>query len=72
MSGGRYTKSIPEHVYFIGEGEWVQGPYVNRPRHQGNVRKFALTEVENEVPEKKPHKKDGKVSGHNGEQQGHS
>ena len=38
----RYTKGIPEYVYFVGDGEWVQGPFVN-PRP--NCRKFKLVEV---------------------------
>ena len=38
----RYTKGIPEYVYFVGEGEWVQGPFVN-PRP--NCRKFKLVEI---------------------------
>ena len=39
MSGGRYTKKIPEKIYFIQyEGDdydkknWVQGPFVNPPK----------------------------------------
>ncbi len=66
--GSRYTKSIPEHVWFIGSGEWLQGPYVKKPSgHQGNVRKFALTEVQEEEPVKKPRNKNGKILGHNSE-----
>jgi hypothetical protein len=38
----RYTKGIPEFVYFVGDGEWVQGPFVN-PRP--NCRRFKLVEV---------------------------
>ena len=38
----RFTKGIPEFVYFVGDGEWVQGPFVN-PRP--NCRKFKLVEV---------------------------
>ena len=46
MSGGRYTKNIPEFIYFIGEdGDWIQGPYVNKPSYKGNSRKFKLIEV---------------------------
>lgn len=49
MSGGRYTKKIPEKIYFIGEdGDWIQGPYVNVPRGRkegdGYLRTFKLTE----------------------------
>jgi len=55
---GRYTKGIPEFVYFVGghdKSEWAMGPFV-RPR-SGNVnRKFKLVEVEN-VPRKKTPKK---------------
>lgn len=40
----RYTKKIPEFVYFVGEGEWIQGPYVNKPRTSSKIRKFKLTE----------------------------
>ena len=38
----RFTKGIPEYVYFVGEGEWVQGPFVH-PRP--NCRKFKLVEI---------------------------
>ncbi len=41
----RYTKKIPEFIYFEGDGEWIKGPYVNKPRTSGKVRKFKLTEV---------------------------
>jgi hypothetical protein len=49
MSGGRYTKKIPEKIYFIGEDDrWIQGPYVNVPRgsREGdeNLRTFELKE----------------------------
>lgn len=40
----RYTKKIPEFVYFVGEGEWIQGPFVNPKRGRPN-RKFKLTEI---------------------------
>jgi len=50
----RYTKSIPEFVYFVGEGEWIQGPYVKPQRGSVN-RKFKLTEVIEE-PKEKPKK----------------
>lgn len=32
---GKYTKKVPEFVWFIGSlepGKWKQGPYVNRPK----------------------------------------
>jgi hypothetical protein len=40
----RYTKGIPDYVYFVGDNdsEWVQGPFV-KPRP--GCRKFKLTEV---------------------------
>jgi len=48
MSGGRWTKKIPEYVWFIDhDDDWVQGPYVNKPRYATNLRKFKLVE-ENE------------------------
>ena len=40
----RYTKEIPQYVYFWGEGEWIQGPYVKPQRGRTN-KKFLLTEV---------------------------
>lgn len=40
----RYTKSIPEYVYFVGEGEWIQGPYVKPQKGRVN-RKFKITEI---------------------------
>ena len=52
MSGGRYTKKLPTHVYFVGEGEWIQGPYVNPQRGRTN-RKFELKEVPMDEPKKK-------------------
>jgi hypothetical protein len=48
----RYTKSIPEFVYFVGEREWMQGPFVHPKRGHVN-RKFALTEVPMDLPKKK-------------------
>lgn len=42
--GGRFTKKIPTYVYFVGDGEWIQGPYVNPQKGRAN-RKFFLTEV---------------------------
>lgn len=42
----RYTKKIPEVIYMIDNGEWKQGPYVNKPRGPvGNLRTFKLVEV---------------------------
>lgn len=40
----RYTKGLPDYVYFVGDkdSEWVQGPFV-KPRP--GCRKFKLTEV---------------------------
>jgi hypothetical protein len=40
----RYTKKIPEFIYFVGKGEWIQGPFVHPKRGQQN-RKFKLTEI---------------------------
>jgi hypothetical protein len=45
MSGGRWTKHIPEFIYFIGNGEWIMGPYVKKQRGHVN-RKFKLVEME--------------------------
>lgn len=44
MIGKRFTKQIPEFIYFIGEGEWVMGPYVRPQRNKPN-RKFKITQV---------------------------
>lgn len=52
MSGGRYTKKLPEYIYFVGEGEWIQGPYVRPQRYQDN-RKFKITEIKDDTKEKK-------------------
>lgn len=42
----RYTKSIPEFIYFVGEGEWIKGPYVTKQSNKNRtVRKFKLVEV---------------------------
>lgn len=41
---GRYTKQIPKYIYFVGDGEWIEGPYVNPKKGRTN-RKFLLTEV---------------------------
>jgi len=49
---GRYTKSIPEHIYFCGSGEWIEGPYVH-PKRGNNNRKFKLVEVLMDKPKKK-------------------
>ena len=40
----RYTKTIPEFIYFIDNGEWKQGPYVTK-KTSSSVRKFKLVEV---------------------------
>lgn len=54
----RYTKSIPEFVYFVGEGEWIQGPYVTKQSNKNKtVRKFKLVEV---IIEKRKGKEDEK------------
>jgi hypothetical protein len=45
----RFTKNIPEYIYFVGEGEWVSGPYV-RPQRGLKNRKFRIEEVPMEVP----------------------
>lgn len=51
MSGGRWTKKVPEFIYFVGEdGNWIQGPYVHP--HGNRDRKFKLVEVK-EKPKKK-------------------
>jgi hypothetical protein len=44
MSGGRFTKKIPEFVYFVGDDGWIQGPYV-APKKGYKNRKFKLTEI---------------------------
>ena len=56
MSGGRYTKGVPEYVYFVGEDGWVQGPYVN-PKKGYKNRKFKITEVQMDEPKDKKVKK---------------
>jgi hypothetical protein len=48
----RYTKKIPEYVYFVGEGEWIQGPFVN-PKPGRVNRKFLVTEVPMDLPKVK-------------------
>jgi hypothetical protein len=55
MSGGRSTKQLPEFVYFVGEGEWIQGPYVNPKKGRQN-RKFKITEVPMDEPKTKKKK----------------
>ena len=40
----RYTKSIPEYIYFVGESGWIQGPYV-KPQKGYKNRKFKIEEV---------------------------
>ena len=47
--GSRYTKNIPEYVYFVGSGEWIQGPYVKPQKGRENI-KFKITEVIEEPP----------------------
>lgn len=42
--GSRFTKQLPEYVYFWGSGDWIQGPYV-KPQSGRKNRKFKLTEV---------------------------
>jgi len=49
--GTRFTKKLPTHIYFVGEGEWIQGPYVN-PKKGSNNRKFLITEVPMDEPKK--------------------
>lgn len=49
----RYTKKVPEFVYFVGQSEWIMGPYVNKPRHRNDVRKFRLEEVKEITNDKK-------------------
>lgn len=56
--GSRYTKKIPEFVYFVGEGEWVEGPYVNPKSGRGN-RKFKLEEVPMLISKKNLNKHEG-------------
>ena len=48
----RFTKQLPEYVYFWGEGEWINGPYVKPQRGRTN-RKFKLTEVPMDEPKSK-------------------
>ena len=48
----RYTKKIPEFVYFVGTGEWIQGSFVN-PKKGFVNRKFSLTEIIEEPKIKK-------------------
>lgn len=49
----KFTKKIPEFVWMINNSEWKQGPYVNDPQKRsknlGNVRKFKLIEVNENV-----------------------
>ena len=52
----RYTKSIPEFIYFVGDGEWIQGPYV-KPQKGYDNRKFKIQEIKEE---KKKNPKDEK------------
>jgi hypothetical protein len=50
--GARYTKTIPDYVYFINEGEWIAGPFV-KPQAGRDNRKFKLEEVPMPEPKKK-------------------
>ena len=52
-------KKIPEYIYFVGEGEWIQGPYVN-PKGSRENRKFKLIEVPMDKPKTKKLKKNRK------------
>lgn len=54
----RFTKKIPPYIYFLGEGEWIQGPYVNPQKGRVN-RKFLLTEVPISLGETIKTKNDG-------------
>ena len=47
----RYTKTIPEYVYFVNEGEWKAGPFV-RPQANRVNRKFKLVEEPIKVKKK--------------------
>lgn len=48
--GSRYTKGLPEFVYFIeGSDGWFQGPFVN-PKKGYNNKKFKLTEIKEDEP----------------------
>jgi hypothetical protein len=43
MAGSRYTKSIPEFVYFIDGGDgWFAGPYVKNPMKGKNANTEGL------------------------------
>jgi hypothetical protein len=47
MSGGRYTKRIPEKIFFRElDNGWIQGPYVNKPKYLKNedLKVFNLIE----------------------------
>jgi len=48
----RFTKKIPEFIYFVGEGEWIQGPYV-RPQSGSKNRKFKIVEIPMDETKKK-------------------
>lgn len=52
MSGGRYAKQLPTHIYFVGEGEWIQGPYVRPKKGYKNI-KFLITEIPMDEPKPK-------------------
>jgi hypothetical protein len=58
MSGGRWAKKVPEKIYFIGkDGDWVQGPYVNKPKgykeEDERLRVFKLSEEGKDAKESK-------------------
>ena len=43
MGSNRYTKSIPEFIYFIEQGDgWFAGPYVKNPMKGKNANTSAL------------------------------
>jgi len=52
MGSSRYTKKIPEYVYFVGTSGWIEGPFVN-PKKGYTNRKFLLTEVPMDEPKNK-------------------
>lgn len=53
---GKWCKKVPDYVYFTGNGEWLQGPYVNKPKgkvHSLQVFKLISISEEEIVPAKK-------------------
>ena len=42
---GKFSKGVPEYIYFIGGYEWLYGPYL-KPKEGRVNRKFKLIEVE--------------------------